>query len=130
MAYKTAELEKKALKAIEENKCLFFINDLIAFLPCSQSTFYDHKLEESESIKEALEQNKINAKVGLRNKWYESDNATTQIALYKLIGTDAEVDRITSQRIDHTNNGNSFNTLSDDDIITRVAKLIASEQKG
>jgi hypothetical protein len=97
MAYKTAELEKKALEAIEKHK-LFFIEDVIAFLPCSKQTFYTHELDNLDSIKAALEKNKVEVKVGLRSKWYKSDNAACQIALYKLIGTEAESDRINSQK--------------------------------
>lgn len=97
MAYKKEELEKKALENIKKYK-LYFIHDVIYYLPCSCATFYNHKLEKLESIKEALEKNKIKTKVGLRKKWYDSDNATAQIALYKLIGTDEESDRINSQK--------------------------------
>ena len=53
MAYKTKELEKQALEAIEKYK-LFFIDDIVSYLPCSTATFYNHKLEELETIKEAL----------------------------------------------------------------------------
>ena len=44
MAYKTEELEIKSLEAIEKHK-LFFIEDVVAFLPCTKTTFYEHKLE-------------------------------------------------------------------------------------
>lgn len=103
MAYKTSELEKKAIDAIKKNN-LVFVNEIMPFLPCSSATFYAQELEKSESIKEALEKNRLDIKKGLRRKWYEGDNATTQIALYKLIGTDEENDRITSQKqtIEHS----------------------------
>ena len=97
MAYKIAELERRALEAIKKHN-LFFIEDVICYLPCGKVTFYEHKLNELNNIKEALEKNKINTKLGLRKKWYDSDNPTTQIALYKLIGTDDESDRITNQK--------------------------------
>ena len=51
MAYKTEELEKQSLEAIEKYK-LFFIDDVVSYLPCSTATFYNHKLEELETIKE------------------------------------------------------------------------------
>lgn len=98
MAYKTKELEEKALAAIEKHK-LFFIEDVVSFLPCGKVTFYEHKLNESNSIKEALEKNKVEIKVSMRSKWYKSDAPALQIALYKLIGTDEESDRINSQKI-------------------------------
>ena len=98
MAYKTHELEQKALEVIQKNM-LVFISDVCSFMNLSKQTFYDHKLDQLDSIKEALEKNKSTLKAGLRKKWYESDNATVQIALYKLIGSDEESDRINSQKV-------------------------------
>lgn len=98
MAYKTKELEKIAIEMIEKHK-LFFTSDLITYLPCSKQTFYDHELDQLDSIKTALEKNKVEIKVALRKKWYQSDNPTVQIALYKLIADDDEGDRLNSQKI-------------------------------
>lgn len=97
MAYKTAELEKKALEAIEKHK-LFFIDDLCAYLPCSRATFYNQGLDKIDTIKDALEKNKVEVKAAMRSKWFKSDAPALQIALYKIIGTDEESDRINSQR--------------------------------
>jgi len=98
MAYKTSELEKQTLKLIEENKYLFTIQDVVSKLPCCSATFYNHKLEDLETIKKALDQNKINLKLKIRKRWDESDNPTTDITLYKLIATEDELDRLTSQK--------------------------------
>jgi hypothetical protein len=100
MAYVTAELEIKALKVIKEND-LVFIHEVSSFMNLSRQTFYDHGLDKLDSLKEALEFNKNKLKSGLRKKWYVSDNATVQIALYKLIGTDNEADAINSQKVKH-----------------------------
>ena len=97
MAYKTAELEAKALEVITKNK-LVFIHEVASFMGIAKGTFYEHKLDELNSIKGALDLNKETIKAGLRKKWYDSDNATVQIALYKLIGTPEESDSINSQR--------------------------------
>lgn len=99
MAYKKADLEKQALKAIKEHN-LMFVCDLVAYLPCSSSTFYAKNLEKSEAIKEALEQNRIRTKNGLRAKWYKSENATVQIALYKLLANPQEFASLTGQRVE------------------------------
>lgn len=106
MAFKKDELAEIAIKAITSKK-LVFMDEVYAYLPCSRATFYNHKLEELDSIKGAIEKNRIDLKVGLRKKWYESENATVQIALYKLIGSEDESDRINSQKskIDHTTAG-------------------------
>jgi len=98
MAYKTAELEKKAIEIIQNDDTIHFIQDIVIFMPCSKRTFYDHKLQELHTIKEGLEKNRTKTKNALRKKWFESGNATTEIALYKLIGTDEESDRINSQK--------------------------------
>jgi len=100
MAYKKAELEKQALAAIRDNN-LMFVTDVPTYLPCAVSTFYAKKLEESEAIKEALERNRVKTKNGLRAKWYKSENATVQIALYKLIGTEEEAHRLNGSRQEH-----------------------------
>lgn len=97
MAYSTSDLEKKALKAIKEHN-LVFTDEVFVFCGCSRRCYYDHKVHELHTIKDALEENKINTKLALRKKWRDSDNATVQIALYKLIGTDEESDRINSQK--------------------------------
>ncbi len=93
MAYKTEELEKKSLEAINNHK-LFFIEDVVAFLPCDKTTFYNHKLHEFNSIKEALEKNRVEIKTSMRSKWYKSENPTLQMGLYKLIGTPEEAERL------------------------------------
>jgi len=61
MAYKTENLYQQAIKAIEENN-LFFIEDIVAFIPCSKQTFYDHfpiNSDELDTLKELLDENKI-----------------------------------------------------------------------
>lgn len=93
MAYNYKDLEKQALDAINKHK-LFFITDVVAYLPCSSSTFYDYKLEKSESIKEALTKVKTDIKVSMRSKWYKSQNATLQMGLMKLLSTDEEIKKL------------------------------------
>jgi len=107
MAYKKEELEKQALEAVKQHN-LFFINDLVAYLPCSKSTFYDLGLEKSDTLLKELESNRINTKNGLRAKWYKSTNATTQIALYKLIASDTERKKIAQGYTDVTSNGETI----------------------
>ncbi len=83
MTYKKKDLEKTALKEIKDKR-LIFIDDVVCYLPCAKKTFYEHKLHESHAIKDALQLNKTDIKVSLRSKWYNSDNATLQIALMRL----------------------------------------------
>ena len=115
MAYNKNKIFNQAKEAIEKNK-LFFTEDIVAYIPCSRSTFYDFfpdKSDELDTLKELLEQNRVEIKVSMRSKWYKSENATLQLALMKLIGTDEEAHRLngSSQKIDATTNGKDINTI-------------------
>lgn len=107
MSYDKKELERTALDAIELNK-LVFIDDVCTYLPCSRATFYNKELDKLDSIKEALVNNKLKMKNALRRKWYDSDNATVQIALYKILSDEDELRRLAGQYIDHTTGGDKF----------------------
>ena len=87
--YNTADLEKQSIEAITKNK-LFFIEDIIPYLPCSRSLFYERNLDKMDSIKEALIKNKVELKVSMRAKWYKSNAPALQLALMKLISSDDE----------------------------------------
>ena len=85
---KKSTYEKDILKVIKENN-LFVIQDIFAFytgIKCAQ--FYNLKLEKSECIKKAIDDNKKKTCQSLKNKWYKSDNPTLQIALFKTICSD------------------------------------------
>lgn len=102
MAYKTKELFKDAIKVIKDKK-LFFIEDVVSFLPCTKATFYEHfKIDSDEmnAIKAELEKNRVAIKSSMRNKWYNSTNPTLQIALMKLICTDEERKKISNNYIE------------------------------
>lgn len=100
--YDTADLEKQALEAITKKK-LVFVEEVVSFLPCDKTTFYAHKLHESNAIKEAIEKNKVDKKLGLRDKMYKAENPTAWVALYKLLGTEEEAERLngSKQKIEH-----------------------------
>jgi hypothetical protein len=105
MAYDRIKIYNQALDLIEKKK-LFFIEDVVTLLPCTKSTFYDFfQIDSNElnTIKEALDKNKIDIKNGLRNKWYNGNNPLTQMALYKLIGTEEEYHRIASTKTENKN---------------------------
>jgi hypothetical protein len=122
MAYNKEELYQKAQQAITENN-LFFIEDLVAMLPCDKTTFYrlfEVKSNEYNTLKDLIEQNKINQKVKMRKKWGDSDNATLQMALMKLISTDEERKRLAVSYIESkTTQANvDLSNLSTDEILS------------
>ena len=130
MPYKTEELKQKAIDAIKKNK-LIFIEDVCAMIGIAKSTYYDHFKEGSDDSNELntlLNENKISLKVSLRKKWFDSDNATTQLALYKLCSEPDELKRLSTSHVDMTTNGKDINAkkMTDEEIqeeIERVTKV-------
>jgi hypothetical protein len=105
MAYDKTKIFEQAQELIKTKK-LFFIEDVVTLLPCSRSTFWEmfpDKSDELDNIKELLDKNKIEIKNGLRNKWFNGNNPLTQMALYKLIGTEEEYHRIASTKTENKN---------------------------
>ena len=106
MAYKTEDLFNNAIEQIKKHK-LFFIEDIIAFLPCRKSTFYEHFPNDSDYYKkmfEELEQNRTELKVSMRSKWYKSNAPALQMALMKLICTDEERKKLAMQYSENLSN--------------------------
>jgi thiamine pyrophosphate-dependent acetolactate synthase large subunit-like protein len=107
MAYKTEDLFNKAKEAIEKHK-LFFIEDIVAFMPCDKTTFYRHfpvDCNEYNDLKEMLEKNRTEIKTSMRSKWYKSNAPTLQMALYKLIATPDEHKALQMNYTDVTSQG-------------------------
>jgi hypothetical protein len=102
MAYNKEELVATAIEAINKNK-LFFIDDVISYLPCSRATFYNLELDKLDDIKDALTKVKTEIKVSMRSKWYKSDNATLQMGLMKLIASQDELKQLSMQHIESVN---------------------------
>ena len=124
MAYKTEDLFNTAIEQIKKHK-LFFIEDIIAFLPCSKPTFYEHFPNESNYYKkmfEELERNRTEIKVSMRSKWYKSNAPALQMALMKLICTPEELKRLSMQ---YNENNNTHKVEGFD-----ITKLYNSGDKG
>lgn len=114
MAYDKNDIFEKAKQAIADNN-LYFIEDVVAFLPIVKVTFYDYfpiDSNEMNDIKELLDNNKVTTKVKLRKKLGEGDKAAEILALYKLIATEDERKALSMQHIDHTTKGEQINVIS------------------
>ena len=110
MPYDTKILKEKAIEAIEKNK-LIFVEDVCAYIGIAKSTFYEHfpiDTNDSNELNELLNKNKIILKIGMRKKWFDSDNATLQMALYKLCSTDVEHRKLQMNYTDITTNSESI----------------------
>jgi hypothetical protein len=104
MAYDRKKIFKQCQSVIKKYK-LYFIEDVVAYLPISKKTFYEFYPvdgNECNELKELLETNKINTKVAIRKKLQAGDKAAELIALYKLICSDDERKALSMQQIAHT----------------------------
>lgn len=107
MAYDKSKIYEQAIKAIKDNN-LFFVEDIIAWLPISKPTLYDYfpvDSNEFNTIKSLLEENKTKTKSAIRAKLFKSAKATELLALYRLICTKEEHQLLNQSYIDHTSNG-------------------------
>jgi hypothetical protein len=96
MAYDRKEIFEKAKEVTTKNK-LFFIEDIVAFLPCDKTTFYrffEPQSNEYNELKELLEINRTELKVSMRKKWYNSNAPALQMALMKLIASPEELRKL------------------------------------
>jgi hypothetical protein len=105
MAYNRKKIFEQAKEVTVKNK-LFFIEDIVAFLPCDKTTFYRFFKPDSNEyniLKELLEQNRTELKVSMRSKWYKSNAPALQMALMKLIATPEELRKLSMQFIESEN---------------------------
>ena len=107
MAYDKGKIFEQAKEAIKNNN-LFFIEDIVAFLPISKKTYYEYfplESDESNELKEMLELNKIKTKSAIRAKLYKGEKAAELLALYRLICTNEERQMLNQNYIDITSKG-------------------------
>ena len=105
MAYNRKKIFNQAKEVTVKNK-LFFIEDIVSFLPCDKTTFYrffEPNSNEYNELKELLEQNRTELKVSMRSKWYKSNAPALQMALMKLIATPEELRKLSMQFIESEN---------------------------
>lgn len=104
MAYDKNKIFEQAKEEIKKNN-LFFIEDIVAFLPCDKTTFYRFfpvDYNEYNILREMLEQNKIKTKTSIRAKLYKSEKAAELLALYRLICTSEEHRLLNQQYQEHS----------------------------
>jgi hypothetical protein len=110
MAYDKKKIFNQAKEMIVKHK-LFFIEDIVAFIPCSKNYFYDHfpvNSNEYDELKGMLEINRTELKVSMRSKWYKSNAPALQMALMKLIATPEELKKLSMQYIESENKNTNF----------------------
>ncbi len=110
MAYDRKKIFEQAKEMIVKHK-LFFVEDIVAFLPISKKTFYEFfplESDESNNLKELLETNRTELKVSMRSKWYKSNSPALQMALMKLIANPEELKKLSMNYTDVTSNGHQL----------------------
>jgi hypothetical protein len=111
MAYDKQKVFEQAKEMIVKHK-LFFIEDIVAFLPISKTTFYEYyppDTNETNELKGLLETNRIELKVSMRSKWYKSNAPALQMALMKLIATPDELKKLSMQYVESENKNTNVN---------------------
>jgi len=124
MAYNKEKLYKQAEEAITKHN-LFFIEDIVAFLPCVKSTFYDlfpNDSNESNTLRELLEVNKIKTKAQIRATLGKSEKAAELLALYRLIATSEEHQKLNQSYVDHTSKGKELQNNQLEVVVKRMDK--------
>ena len=105
--YNKQKIFEQAEQAIRENN-LFFIEDIVAFIPCSKFYFYDTfpvDSNEYNTLKDLLDKNKVKTKSAIRAKLFKGEKAAELLSLYRLICTNEERQMLNQQYIDHTSKG-------------------------
>jgi hypothetical protein len=103
MAYNKQEIYEQAETAIKENN-LFFIDDIVAWLPISKETLYKYfpvDSDKMDNLKRLLNENKVKTKSAIRAKLFKGQKAAELLALYRLICTQEERRYLNQQYIEH-----------------------------
>ena len=111
MAYDKTKIFEQAKEAIVKHK-LFFVEDIIAFIPISKQTFYDYypiNSDELDTLKTLLETNRTTLKVSMRSKWFMSNAPALQMALMKLIATPEELKKLSMTFVESENTNRNEN---------------------
>ena len=104
---KKKKYEKELLKVIQDKK-IAFLNHCFAYTSFSSSTAYNYELEKLESIKEAINKNRVSAKNYMLQKWIASENATLQISAFRLLSDTEEHQKLNQSYVDHTSKGDKI----------------------
>lgn len=117
MAYDRKRIFEQAKEQIV-SKRLIFVEEVVAFIGISKPTFYEfYPVDSNEfnELKSLIETNKISLKTSMRKKWYDSDNATLQMGLMKLIASPEEHRRLSQTHQEHSGEIKTVN-LTDEEV--------------
>lgn len=133
--YSKKDMKAAALEVIPKYR-MMFLEDIYTQVPFCRATFCKAKLHEDEDILQALEKNRVMTRMGLRKKWYDTFNPTTQIALYRLICSPEERDALSLTKHEVTGaNGQpligdvNINGLSEEEkaLLLKIARNVENQ---
>jgi hypothetical protein len=113
MAYDKQKIFEQAKEMIVKHK-LFFVEDIVAFLPIGKTKFYEFfppDTNDTNELKELLNLNRTELKVSMRSKWYKSNAPALQMALMKLIATPEELKKLSMQFVESENTNVNKNII-------------------
>jgi hypothetical protein len=108
--------EKELLKSIEKFKWMRWSHIDWTSLSFKRSTAYSYNLDKLDTIKGAFEQNRSKATNYLLQKWIQSDNATLQIAAFKIVAEGDDHKRLNQTYIEQKNTEVDLSGMSTDEI--------------
>ena len=103
------EHEKGILEAIQKHPIFSFNDIFVYYKGCCRATAYNHNLDKLDSIKEAIYTNKRKGVTSLKAKWLNSDNATLQLAIMRMICDPEEHKTLNQNYTDITTGGVALN---------------------
>jgi hypothetical protein len=111
MSYNKEQIFEQS-KEIAVSEGVHFIEDIVAHLPITKTTFYVYfpiNSDELNYLKGLLEINRTKLKVEMRKDWRKSNSPALQMALMKLIATPDELRALSMNTTDVTSKGESIN---------------------
>jgi hypothetical protein len=129
---KAKQYEAELLAAIKKHKFMRFDHCFSGAVSFSRATAYNHGLDKLDTIKEAIEGNRVHGVNYMLQKWISGNNATLQIAAMRMICTKEEHQLLNQQYIDHTTKGESMKPKIDLSKYTEdeLRTLIELQSKG
>ena len=103
MAVDKKKAEEEIIKIIQDNGVLKISHIFNYYKKITRATFYNWGFDKLDSIKEGIEGNQESAKQIMIHKWISSDNATLQIAAFRLLADKEEHQKLNQSYIDHSN---------------------------
>lgn len=97
---KSEQHEEEMIKAIQKYKWARWAHIEWNLLSFKRATAYNHDLDKLDTIKDAFQVNRSEATNYMLQKWIKSDNATLQIAAFKIVASDEDHRRLNQSFIE------------------------------